>query len=47
VIPLAHAGHWIAEVIYVVPVVVIVTWISIRALIDRRRVRREQPPHTP
>ena len=34
-IPLAHAGHWLAETLYVMPVVVVVTWISIKALLDR------------
>ena len=37
--PLAHAGHWIADLLYVLPVVVVVGWISIRALLDRRRAR--------
>jgi hypothetical protein len=37
--PLAHAGHWLAEMLYVLPVLVVVTWISIRAIIDRRRAR--------
>jgi len=39
--PLAHAGHWLAEVLYVAPVVVVVTWISVRALLDRRAEKRE------
>ena len=36
-LPLAHAGHWLVDVLYVLPVVVIVGWISVRALLDRRR----------
>jgi hypothetical protein len=32
----AHAGHWLAELMYVMPVLAIVVWISIRAIIDRR-----------
>ncbi len=35
--PLAHAGHWLAQLLYVLPVIVVVGWISIRAIIDRRR----------
>ena len=35
--PLAHAGHWLAELLYVLPVVVVVGWIAVRALLDRRR----------
>lgn len=34
---LAHAGHWLVELMYVLPVLAIVVWISIRAIIDRRR----------
>ena len=33
----AHVGHWLAELLYLTPVLVIVGWISIRALLDRRR----------
>ena len=38
----AHAGHWLAQLLYVLPVVVVVGWISIRAIIDRRRARAER-----
>jgi hypothetical protein len=41
--PLAHAGHWLAETLYVLPVVVVVTWISIKSILDRRRARRGDP----
>jgi hypothetical protein len=40
--PLAHAGHWLAETLYVLPVVVVVTWISIKSILDRRRARAER-----
>jgi hypothetical protein len=33
----AHAGHWLVELMYVFPVLAVVVWISIRAIIDRRR----------
>ncbi len=48
-LPLAHAGHWLAEAAYVLPVVVIVVWISIRALLDRRAESRAaaEPDPTP
>jgi hypothetical protein len=45
-VPPAHVGHWLAELMYVAPVVIIVGWLSVRALMDRRRERaeeREQP----
>lgn len=35
--PLAHAGHWLVEMMYLLPVVVVVGWMSVRALLDRRR----------
>lgn len=38
--PLAHAGHWLIEVLYILPVVVIVVWISVRTVLDRRREAR-------
>ncbi len=41
--PLAHAGHWLVETLYVAPVVVIVLWISAKTVIDRRREAREGP----
>ena len=46
IVPLAHAGHWLAETLYVAPVVVVVGWISIKALLDRRREGRDggDPP---
>lgn len=38
---LAHAGHWLVNVIYVAPVILIVGWIGITSLRDRRRERRQ------
>ena len=45
-IPVAHAGHWLVELLYVAPVVVIVVFISVKALLDRRRedAGRSEPP---
>jgi len=39
-LPLAHAGHWLVEALYVAPVVVIVVWISVKSVLDRRRDAR-------
>ena len=39
--PLAHAGDWIVSLIYMGPVILIVTWISINSIRDRRREKRE------
>ena len=46
VVPLAHAGHWLPELIYVVPVLAVVGWIGFRSLMDRRRgdVGGDEPP---
>jgi hypothetical protein len=43
----AHAGHWLAELMYVVPVLAIVVWISVRAILDRRRGDSEPPAPPP
>ena len=40
-LPLAHAGHWLAETAYILPVIVIVVRISIKALLDRRAEGRD------
>lgn len=34
---LAHAGPFLAQLMYVAPVIVVVVWISLNALRDRRR----------
>lgn len=44
-IPLAHAGHWLVELLYIAPVVIIVVFISVKALLDRRR--EGAGPHEP
>jgi hypothetical protein len=46
-LPLAHAGHWLADVMYVLPVVAVAIWIGIRALLDRRAAKRASPSETP
>jgi hypothetical protein len=38
---LAHVGHWLAELMYVMPVLAIVVWISIKAILDRRAERHD------
>jgi hypothetical protein len=44
-LPVAHAGHWLAELMYVAPVLAIVVWIAIRSIIDRRReAAGDEPP---
>jgi cytochrome c-type biogenesis protein CcmH/NrfF len=36
---IAHAGHWIEQVLFLAPTVAIVLWIAFIALRDRRRSR--------
>ncbi len=40
-VPLAHPGHWLAELMYVAPVIAIVGWIGVRSILDRRAEARE------
>ena len=42
---LAHSGHWLANVMYVTPVIVVVGWISIQALRDKRAAARSGTSH--
>ena len=37
VVPLAHAGHWLADLIVLVPVLAVGIWIAIATIRDRRR----------
>jgi hypothetical protein len=34
---LAHAGHWLAALAAVIPVVLVAAWILVTTLADRRR----------
>jgi hypothetical protein len=36
---LAHAGHWLESVVYLIPIVGFATWLAITAIKDRRRRR--------
>jgi membrane protein DedA with SNARE-associated domain len=38
--PLAHAGHWLASLLYLVPVLVVVGALVWQSWRDRRRSRR-------
>ncbi len=39
--PLAHAGHWLESVVYLVPIVGFGLWLAYTTIQDRRRRRRE------
>ena len=38
---LAHAGHWLVNLLYVMPVLIVVGYIGVRALLDRRAANAE------
>jgi cytochrome c-type biogenesis protein CcmH/NrfF len=42
-VPLAHAGHWLASVLYVVPVVVVVVALGVQVVREKRREAHEGP----
>jgi hypothetical protein len=37
VLPVAHAGHWLADLIILAPVLAVGVWIAIASFRDRRR----------
>ena len=37
----AHIGHWYAELLYLGPVLVVVAWLGVSNLREKRRDRRE------
>ena len=39
-----HVGHWALDLLYVLPVLVVVGFISVRALLDRRAAAHEDAP---
>lgn len=42
---LAHAGHWLESVVYLVPIVGFALWLAVTAVKDRRRRRAERGGH--
>ena len=53
VLPLAHAGHWLVSVLYLVPLVIVVAMLAVSSLRDRRAEAAETaaggppPPDAP
>lgn len=45
-LPLAHIGHWYAEILYVAPAVVMVAWLTVSGKLEKQRARREQTTAT-
>jgi hypothetical protein len=36
-LPIAHAGHWITTIAYILPVVVFLGWLAVTQIRERRR----------
>jgi hypothetical protein len=43
-VPIAHAGHWLANVAYAAPVLVLVGWMAVAKVKDARARRRGELP---
>jgi hypothetical protein len=46
-LPIAHAGHWLVNVLYVVPLIVVVAMLAISSVRDRRAEAAEGAPTPP
>lgn len=44
--PIAHAGHWLVNVLYVAPLLLVVGVLGWQSIKDRRRVKRSGEPMT-
>ncbi len=42
----AHAGHWFADLLYVVPVAIVVVFLGIDSLRQRKKARDKQEKET-
>lgn len=50
--PFAHAGHWLVDLLYVAPILIILAVLAYRSIRDRRELRRaggpvRRPPSEP
>jgi hypothetical protein len=41
-VPVAHAGHWLESVVYLVPIVGFALWLAITTIKDRRSRGHEE-----
>ena len=46
-VPIAHAGHWITGILYIVPLLVVVAMLGISSLRDRRAEAAEASGSAP
>jgi hypothetical protein len=57
IFPIAHAGHWAADLLYVAPLLIALGVLGVQSMKERRKVRRGEaeprrpptagPPRTP
>ena len=52
VVPIAHAGHWLVNLLYLVPLVVVIGMLMVSSLRDRRAeaaegIAPDAPPDEP
>ena len=52
VVPIAHAGHWLVNLLYLVPLVVVIGMLMVSSLRDRRAeaaegITPDAPPDEP
>jgi hypothetical protein len=43
---MAHAGHWLVNIAYFVPVVVFLAWLVVTQVKERRRARSDGHSHS-
>jgi hypothetical protein len=41
--PIAHAGHWIADLLYVLPLAIALGFLGLQSIRDKRRDKAEGP----
>lgn len=41
--PIAHAGHWIADLLYVLPLAIALGFLGVQSIRDKRRDKAEGP----
>lgn len=47
VLQLAHAGHWLVQVVYFVPVLGFIVWLVVTQIKDRRRGDDDEEGRSP
>ena len=46
-VPMAHSGHWLVDVAYVLPFVGLLVWLFVTTIRERRRNEREAAGEQP